>query len=140
MNIQLSKKYRPLEALCKITVIVWSAIFIAGCTSKSDLEADRAMEIAETVMEEHPDSALTILEAIPTEDLSGERRRALHALLLTQARDKNYIDQTSDTLISPAVAYFDTSDDAYHRMLAHFYLSTIYYYADEYSKASLLVR
>lgn len=134
MNLPICRL--QLGILYRIIFIIAATIFTAGCTRTSDREADRAMEIAETVMDEHPDSALTILEAISTANLSGERRSALHALLLTQARDKNYIDQTSDTLIARAVAYFDTSDDAYHRMLAHYYLSTVYYYANQYSKAS----
>ena len=42
-------------------------------------------------MEEYPDSALHILESIETQQLSAQADRAYYALLLTQARDKNYI-------------------------------------------------
>ena len=50
-------------------------------------------------MEEYPDSALHILESIETQQLSAQADRAYYALLLTQARDKNYIVQTDDSLI-----------------------------------------
>ncbi len=136
MNFTSSGRYARVLIIYIVATMVALSIGLSGCTSTTDREADSNMKIAESVMEERPDSALAILEAILPERLNGERLRALHALLLTQARDKNYIDQTSDTLISRAVAYFDRSNDAYHRMLSHYYLSTIYYYADQYSQAS----
>ena len=88
------------------------------------------MARAESLMEEHPDSALTLLYSIDCKLLQGDRRRALHGLLATQARDKNYIDQTSDSIMVPVTEYFDGTDDRYHRMLAHYYMAKIRYYSN----------
>lgn len=109
---------------------------LSACSNSYNRAADDTLHTAEAIMDEHPDSALSLICSIDPSMLKGERRRALHALLLTQARDKNYIDQTSDSIISIATAYFDNSRDLYHRMLAHYYLSRVYYYAGNYVDAA----
>ncbi|MBO5821164.1 MAG: tetratricopeptide repeat protein, partial [Alistipes sp.] len=49
----------------------------------------------ERIIEERPDSVLNVLQAIDTDELVGDEERAKHALLLSMALDKNYIDKTS---------------------------------------------
>lgn len=115
-----------------LIVYIFSAlILLSGC---SDPSVNRQLETAEAVMEQHPDSALTILQAIDGSRLRGEQR-ARHALLLSQAYDKNYIDLTSDSLISIATDYYADSDDDYHKMLAYHYRGTVYKNADSYGAA-----
>lgn len=53
----------------------------------------------ETVMSERPDSALEVLRDINRDELSSDEERAKHALLLSMALDKNYIDETDISLI-----------------------------------------
>ena len=107
------------------------ACMACACTDSYNRHADKMMARAESLMDEHPDSAMTLLDSIDSKLLRGERRRALHGLLSTQARDKNYIDQTSDSIMAPVTEYFDRTDDKYHRMLAHYYLAKIRYYSNE---------
>ena len=59
--------------------------------------------------------------------------RALHALLLTQARDKNYYYETTDSMISIALSYYGDSNDDYHKMLAFFYMGCIKFYCNDLS-------
>lgn len=66
---------------------------VASLTFCSCREMHPDLQRAEAIMESAPDSALALLEAINGSELNGEAR-ALHALLLTQALDKNYIDVT----------------------------------------------
>ena len=61
---------------------------------------------AEALMNEHPDSAWTLLNTISPDEMGQNRTRALYALLYTQAQDKTYRDETNDSLISVAVDYF----------------------------------
>lgn len=124
------------RALRNIAIAFLISLLSAACTDSYNRSADKAMDHAETIMETAPDSALALLDSLDPSRLHGERRKALHALLITQARDKNYIDQTSDTLLLPAVEYFDSSEDQYHRMLAHYYLSRIKFYNGEIIPAS----
>lgn len=59
---------------------------LAGC---SGAEAPRPELVrAEAVMQEHPDSALRILDGVEVAALKGEEERASHALLLSEARIK----------------------------------------------------
>lgn len=63
-------------------------------------------------MEVYPDSALSLLNQIPHPDRLYGKQCADYALLLTQARDKNYLDSLqSDSLIKLAVDYYQDSDD-----------------------------
>jgi tetratricopeptide (TPR) repeat protein len=61
-------------------------------------------------METHPDSALHILQQLQPSKISGSYNKALFALLMSQALDKNEIKIESDSLTSIATNYFDDSD------------------------------
>lgn len=86
-------------------------------------------------MQSRPDSALTILLAIDSSALNSASDRALFALLMSQALDKNYIDVTSDSLIAPAAEYFAATDDSHHDMLAQYYLGRVKFNAGAYSQS-----
>jgi tetratricopeptide (TPR) repeat protein len=78
----------------------------------------------EGLMNERPDSALTLLQAIDPKPLSrGDR--AHHALLLSQALDKNYIDLTNDSIITVAVDYYKAYGPQEKLGMALFYLSRV---------------
>ncbi len=119
----------------KSLVYILAALTLALASCSRDRQALSQMDRAETLMFDHPDSALAIMDSIPAGSLRSERARALYALLLTQARDKNYIDQTNDSLISIAVRYFDRTDDTRHRMLAYLYLGRVKLYSKNTSEA-----
>ena len=83
----------------------------------------------------HPDSALNMLESISTDSLKTKADRAYHALLLTQARDKNYIVQTDDSLIQVAVRYYDTHENAPLQARAYYCWGSLYRDRNDYSQA-----
>lgn len=91
---------------------------------------------AERLMEEHPDSALALLNTmIISNDAESQAR---YALLLSQARDKNYIDVTDDSLILLAVNYYEKRNDLYRLMLSYFYHARVLYNKESFAR-SLLV-
>jgi DNA-binding CsgD family transcriptional regulator len=92
---------------------------------------------AEVVMQEHPDSALTLLQTINPDELTTDRGRAMHALLLSQAYDKNYIDLTDDSLITIAVDYFAPTNEHHYAMLAHYYHAVVNFNANELAISSI---
>jgi tetratricopeptide (TPR) repeat protein len=61
-------------------------------------------------MESHPDSALKILKGVRTIQLIKPSDKALYALLMSQALDKNDIKLESDSLISIATNYYDDKE------------------------------
>ncbi|MCX4331343.1 MAG: hypothetical protein OSJ24_03995 [Muribaculaceae bacterium] len=108
-----------------------AVMLLCGCNhSRISKELDRA----EAVMESHPDSALNILQLIDASDISGETR-ARHALLLSQAYDKNYIDLTSDSLISIATSYYNRSGNTRLKMMASYYYVAILMNRRDFDKA-----
>lgn len=63
-------------------------------------------------MDVYSDSALLLLEQIPHPEKLRGKQRADYVLLLTQARDKNYLDSMqSDSLIKLAVDYYKNGGD-----------------------------
>lgn len=81
---------------------------------------------AEALMENHPDSALTVLEQISNPKHFDKAAQATYCLLLTQARDKNYIEHTSDSIIKEAVDYFDSHKDIERKAQSYYYLGRVY--------------
>ena len=112
------------------------AVMIAVACGESRHISDTHKQ-AEAVMQEHPDSALALLQAINPDELTTDRGRAMHALLLSQAYDKNYIDLTDDSLISIAVDYFAHTNEHHYAMLAHYYHGRVLYNAKDYINATL---
>ncbi len=100
------------------------ALALSGCTES---ETARSLDRAEAVMEEHPDSALAILGAIPSADVNSSADRALHALLLTQAQIKNGHIVDNDSLINIAVRHYSDSDDSPRLMKSLFYKAQVEY-------------
>lgn len=92
---------------------------------------------AESLMYTHPDSALTLLQAIPNpEQLTGQAQ-ADYALLLTQAKSRNQIYATSDSLIRIAVDYYQNSDEMEQKAKSLLYLADVYMDMERYADATL---
>lgn len=85
-------------------------LLLAACASRSTV--GEQLLRADSLLDSHPDSALRLLESIAPDSLPTEADSAYYALLLTQARDKNYIPQTDDSLIRSAARYYDRQQDA----------------------------
>jgi hypothetical protein len=85
------------------------------------------LDEAETLMTESPDSAYTLLQTLPVDELHQDKNRARYALLYSQVLDKNYIDETNDSLINIAVEYYRTTDDVRSKFLSFYYPRTHLY-------------
>ncbi len=117
-------------------IIGFIMIFIfIGCFCQCSDKIDYTLKQAEQIMTEMPDSALNLLQSIDKSSLNSDRQKALYALLLSQALDKNYIDITDDSIISIAVNYFEYNDEPHYAMLAHYYNANIAYNAGKLSES-----
>lgn len=116
-----------------IALIAILAALLTACTGKTDYNTTLVQ--ADSLMASRPDSALHMLQGISTKNLSTKADRAYHALLLTQARNKNYIRQTDDSLIQVAVRYYDTHEDAPLQARAYYYWGSLYRDQNDYSGA-----
>ena len=80
----------------------------------------------ETIIEERPDSVLNVLQSIDTDELIGNEERAKHALLLSMAMDKNYIDRTDFEVLQPAIDYYKDNGSATDKLRMYYYQGRIY--------------
>ena len=95
---------------------------LSGCVEPTP---DRRLLRAEGLIDSLPDSALAILSAIEPSTVNGKRNTALYGLLLTQARHKNSIIETDDSLITASLRFFNSEGPEDKEMLAHFYRAAI---------------
>lgn len=93
------------------------------------------LDWAEAVMEEHPDSALALLDTLDRNRLRTRGAKARHALLYSQALDKNWIDLSTDSIIKPAVKYYARHGSPDDRLKAQYYLGRIYQNAGDNESA-----
>lgn len=114
-------------------------LFFLSCASRKE---NQLLLHADSLMMDHPDSALIFLENIPFPQELSRGDRALYALLLTQARHKNYITLASDSLIKTAVDYYGDKKRDLRAAQAHYYLGATYrdmgnvpFAVEEYLKA-----
>lgn len=103
-------------------------VLLGSCVEKN---VSNVFDKVERYMDVYPDSALLLLEQIPhPEELRG-KQRADYALLLTQARDKNYLDSLqSDSLIKIAVDYYKNGEDKVKAGKALFYYGKVMHLQD----------
>ena len=80
----------------------------------------------ERIIEERPDSVLNVLQAIDTDELVGDEEQAKHALLLSMAMDKNYIDRTDFEVLQPAIDYYEDNGTATDKLRTYYYQGRIY--------------
>lgn len=99
------------------------ACCIASCSNHKQQET---LNRAESLMEAHPDSALTILEGIEKSELGSKEEQARYALLMSMALDKNYIDTTSFDVLQPAIDYFLKNGDPTEKLRTYYYQGRIF--------------
>ena len=106
-------------------------IFLAiGCMRNNKITS--ALDRAEAIMDEHPDSSLLLLKELPGNSFGNTSTHARYALLYSQALDKNWIDITNDSLICIASKYYIKHGTNRERFLSLFYQGRIYENAKKY--------
>ena len=96
---------------------------VASCSSP---RSNPALDRADALIESAPDSALTILSAINPDSLTGQALKARHALLLSMALDKNYIDTTNFDVLRPALEYYPRHGSPDEKLRTYYYEGRIY--------------
>ena len=107
-------------------------LILTGCTA---INVHKTLMDVETYIAERPDSALAVIEAMDTTDLTTKGLRAHHALLHAMALDKNYIDVTDDSLALKAVNYYQKRGPRKNYARALYYLSLTYFRTEQYESS-----
>lgn len=113
---------RPIYHLFMLMLLL-----LACCiTSCSNHKQQKTLNRAESLMEAHPDSALTILEGIEKSELGSKEEKARYALLMSMALDKNYIDTTSFDVLQPAIDYYLENGNPTEKLRTYYYQGRIF--------------
>ena len=110
-------------------------VIIVSCSESR--QARTVFSRAESYMAVAPDSALTLVRGIDGKSLPTKELRARHALLVTMAQDKCYIDVADDSTICVAYDYYQRHGSKKDRLLATYYLGVIRQNAGDYISATL---
>ena len=113
---------RPICHLSMLMLLLL-ACCIASCSNHKQQET---LNRAESLMEAHPDSALTLLRGIEKSELGSKEEQARYALLMSMALDKNYIDTTSFDVLQPAIDYFLKNGDPTEKLRTYYYQGRIF--------------
>lgn len=117
----------------KFIIIAFSlSLFIASC---GDIRTRTLLHDVETYIQERPDSALHVLRNVDSSSLSTKKLCARYSLLFAMALDKNYVDTTALTVLSPAVTFYEKEGSRYEKMLTYYYLGRIYSNMKDYPNA-----
>ena len=108
-------------------------LLFIGCSLSSN-----ELRTAERIMENHPDSALHILQHIPHNKYKSESNRALYGLLLFQALDKKKLTLQPDSLINFSLDYYLKSNDKTRLVACYFFKARMYKSALRYEDAATL--
>ena len=104
-------------------ILVFALAFVS-CNRHS--EHWNTLSNVESYIVEHPDSALIVLEQIDISELSSKEERAKHALMLSMALDKNYVDKTDFNVLQPAIDYYEDNGSATEKFQTYYLQGRIY--------------
>lgn len=99
-------------------------LFLSACHGRGN--ETTLLHRAESLMQEFPDSALSILTSIPHPEKLYGSNRADYALFLTHAKIKLRLHHSSDSLIRIAVDYYDKRWNDERKMQAYYYRGCVY--------------
>ena len=94
----------------KNIVLFFSVLMLCVSCNEAALQK---MRRADSIMNSNCDSALVLLSQIDGAKLCSNSDRAYYALLLTEARYKNFIPLENDSLISIATEYYSKNNDSH---------------------------
>lgn len=112
-------------------------ILLVGCRNKiTEIRPLPELIHAESVMFDHPDSALHILETMPMPSARWDKENhALWCLLLTQAQYKQMMKIPSDSLVRIAYDYYKPTNNARRKAMSALYMGDINYELRNIEKA-----
>ncbi|MCD8080623.1 MAG: hypothetical protein LUF04_09535 [Bacteroides sp.] len=116
------------------TIFLLFLFALFSCTRHSRFHT--LIRQAEEILEEYPDSALRLLDSIPSPFLLNVQDANYYHLLRIQARDKTGQDLTEDTILFRLREYYEDTDPT-KSSLVYLYLGKMHYQQGDYETALL---
>lgn len=111
----------------KISRLIWFlpiSLFIVSCSQN---EIYSSLKTAEDIINDNPDSTLSILREIDYEALKDNHLKALYGLLYTSANIKKQKVPDNDSLIDYSIQFFENNNDSYHLADSYYYKGMMCY-------------
>lgn len=111
----------------KIFRLIWFlpiSLFIVSCLQN---EICSSLKTAEDIINDNPDSTLSILREIDYDALKDNQLKALYGLLYTSATYKKHNVLKSDSLLDYSIQVFKDNGDFYHLADAYYYKGAMNY-------------
>ena len=104
--------------------VIFLSISVCSCHHKP---YPRSMQIADSIVDTAPDSAVALLVQLKDSILSEPKSTQMYYNLLSiKAKDKAYIPHTSDSLILQVIHYYEQREDEKHLPEAYYYAGRTY--------------
>lgn len=111
----------------KIFRLIWFlpiSLFIVSCSQN---EICSSLKTAEDIINDNPDSTLSILREIDNDALKDNQLKALYGLLYTSANIKKQKVPDNDSLIDYSIQFFENNNDSYHLADSYYYKGMMCY-------------
>ena len=112
-------------------LVILLSVLLTGCSMSSRLDRLAVM------VNDQPAEALSLLDAVGQDALKTPHLRARYALLRSIALDKCDIALQSDSVIAPAVAWYQHHGRALEQAQVLYYSGRIAYHAKDYALAAV---
>ena len=109
-----------------INIILLTAILLTTGSCDRRGAVWEKLNLADSLMDSKPDSALMVLEGIPASKVKGKEGSARYALLKSMALDKNCIDTTTFDILQPAIDYYIKHGSPDEQLRTYYYQGRIY--------------
>lgn len=100
------------------------SLFMVSCSQN---EVCYSLKTAEDIINDNPDSTLSILREIDYEALKDNHLKALYGLLYTSANIKKQKVPDNDSIIDYSIKIFDDNNDSYHLADSYYYKGMMSY-------------
>ena len=108
-----------------ILYIIIGVALLMACSGQHEQRAK--LDRIDSLMNDHPDSALTMLDSLKAEKANWSKSlRMRFNLLEAKAQNKADVPFTSDSVAKEFTHYYDNHGTANERMLAHYLLGCVY--------------
>ena len=122
----------PMKRLAKYVVLLLLPLFVVACGGR---EIDAKLDVAEAVMSERPDSALTILRTIDADKLYSPSRKARYSLVLSETYYYQALPIDNDSLTRVAYDYYISNKNSQIRARAMYQHAMVMYTSNEMAES-----
>lgn len=123
-----------MKQFALICLTIASVLLLQSCKNRSVADL---LDTIDTYINESPDSALFTLQSIDKTTIRSKSCLNHYNLLLAQAKDKCYIDETNDSVMLSVVDYYAKVRDKEKLFMAYYYLGRIQQNDGRYSESIL---